>query len=69
MPFLLNINFQAENVYTNTFDTESEAQNFAKTFVDKKVKELPENSQAWAFSVYSTVITPVENVLLPNYNL
>lgn len=69
MPFLLNINFQAENVYTNTFDTESEAQNYATDFIKAQLEKVPKDSQAWANSVYSTVITPVENVLLPNYNL
>ena len=69
MPYLLNINFQAENVYTNTFETENDAIDYANQYISAQVKKIPENSQGWARSCYSIVITPVENVLLPNYNL
>lgn len=69
MPYLLNINFQAENVYTNTFETENDAIDYANQYISAQVKKIPENSQAWALSVYSTVITPMEETILPNYNL
>lgn len=69
MPYLVNIYYQSENVTTNNFENESDAQHFAKQFIQDRIDKVPENSKVWAASVYSSVITPMEETILPNYNL
>jgi len=71
MPYLVNIYFQAELATGSgkIYDTEEDAQEYAKETISTLLQKYPEQNQGWAESCFSSVITPVENVLLPNYNL
>lgn len=71
MPYLVNIYFQAELAGGSgkIYENEREAIHSAEVTIKEAVATYPEQNQGWAQSCYSSVITPVENVLLPNYNL
>lgn len=69
MRYLVNIYYQAQIIRTSTFATEGEAVNYADEIIDERIDDLPRSSRGWGRSVYSSVITPMQQTILPNYNL
>lgn len=71
MLYLLNIYFQGQLSYGSgqILESEEAANSFAEEQIKKGVENYPEQNRLWAKSCYSYVITPEEQVYLPNYNL